>query len=90
MGTSNNKKPWSQGRQGHVLEQTESPLAFFSVVAISRAPKRPKSFHVGFSLSRPVPEINGTSTHAANGARPSPRIYKYVRLVPDLPTAPSQ
>jgi hypothetical protein len=52
-----------------VFEPTESPLAFFSVVAISRAPKRPKSFHVGSSLSRAVPEINGMGrTNPANGA----------------------
>jgi hypothetical protein len=54
-GRPTTKSPGAVGARVEIaFEQTESPLAFFSVVAISQAPKHPKSFHVGSSLSRPV------------------------------------
>src|SRR3954453_13460074 len=73
-----NKKPWRpKGVQGrNVLEQTDSPLALFFVVAIRRAGSSPKSIHVNFTIS-PLDSI-GNRNHRPAGAS---------AYIPPLPVA---
>jgi hypothetical protein len=57
---SKTKTPEPKGaRVEMILEQTDSPLALFFVVAIRWAAKSPKSFHVTLSLAPPV--LSGNS-----------------------------
>jgi hypothetical protein len=71
MGASfRTKNPGAARRQGRgVLEQTDSPLALFFVVAISRARQDPKSIHVYFRLTPASPAGNSFNDSLGVGAR---------------------